>query len=463
MSLLLDAANSIRDMNAPMNKGNISVTPDTRTGGNNVQDPYLSGYEGADASNSTTGKTDIQQGKALTTVPNAVPFNPSMSDMSGNNTRSYINIGTTAASTGSTLLKAAGKYLENSTLTSYGNTLGNAAGVAGLALSAYDIASGKANSQTYANLGSTAARQAIPYVAKAATSAGYTALGSGLSAIGSAVNIAMPYYALAKAGGMVINSITANNPDLKPTPFGRLGGSLEEPLAVEQYWAKEAARNGIGTPERNEAVATMNPLEVGGWIQDTTDKALNTVTGSVYGAGQVYDTLAKGDKSSVDVLTGGASGVFRIGKSTEDTARGGAAILTGGLSEIGCFEAGTPITMADGSIKKVEEIAIYDECEKGGIVTGTGIVLAEKVYNYKGIMVTGTHAVYENGAWVRIKDSKEARPVIIDEPIKVYVVNNLNHALMINGILFADYGEVTDSEDMTAQERLDYLNEHCRI
>ncbi len=52
----------------------------------------------------------------------------------------------------------------------------------------------------------------------------------------------------------------------------------------------------------------------------------------------------------------------------------------------------------------------------------------------------------------------EAEEIVLDSPVIVYIVNNAAHRLIINGIEFADYGEVTDSNDMTMQERLDYLN-----
>jgi hypothetical protein len=41
-----------------------------------------------------------------------------------------------------------------------------------------------------------------------------------------------------------------------------------------------------------------------------------------------------------------------------------------------------------------------------------------------------------------------------------YTVNNDKHRLVINGITFADFGEVTGSEDMTADQRLLFLNRH---
>jgi len=139
----------------------------------------------------------------------------------------------------------------------------------------------------------------------------------------------------------------------------------------------------------------------------------------------------------------------------------GAAILSGGLSEIFCFAEGTPITMADGTTKPVEQIDLFDVCEGGGMVNGKGVVIAEDIYDYEGVMVTGGHAVYEDNKWIRVKDSEKSILVALEEPIKVYIVNNEEHVLIINDIIFADYGEVTDSENMTADERLAYLNDNC--
>jgi hypothetical protein len=117
--------------------------------------------------------------------------------------------------------------------------------------------------------------------------------------------------------------------------------------------------------------------------------------------------------------------------------------------------------MADGTTKPVEQIDLFDVCEGGGMVNGKGVVIAEDIYDYEGVMVTGGHAVYEDNKWIRVKDSEKSILVALEEPIKVYIVNNEEHVLIINDIIFADYGEVTDSENMTADERLAYLNDNC--
>lgn len=98
--------------------------------------------------------------------------------------------------------------------------------------------------------------------AEAAGSA-FGTVGGALGSIASGVSIAAPYYALAKAGGMGINAIVANNPQFQNTPFSRLGGSLTEPLNVEGYWANELADIGIGNSTINSTIAAiLNPV---GW------------------------------------------------------------------------------------------------------------------------------------------------------------------------------------------------------
>jgi len=131
--------------------------------------------------------------------------------------------------------------------------------------------------------------------------------------------------------------------------------------------------------------------------------------------------------------------------------------------EMFCFLAGTPIIMADGTIKPVEEIDLLDDCYGGGVVNAKGVTLAEDIYDYEGVGVTGSHAVYEDGVWIRVKDSQKGKYTPPAEAQKVYIINNMRHQLRVNDIIFADYGEVTDSDDMTSQERLDYLNEYCRF
>ena len=116
-----------------------------------------------------------------------------------------------------------------------------------------------------------------------------------------------------------------------------------------------------------------------------------------------------------------------------------------GSDNDGCFVKGTPITMKDGSIKPVEEVDIGDEVMLGGFVFAAGRFLVDAIYDYEGIQVSGTHMVLEDGAWVRVKDSRKGK-FISDEDTIVYIFGSENRRIMINDTVFTDYFEVTEQE-----------------
>lgn len=168
-----------------------------------------------------------------------------------------------------------------------------------------------------------------------------SAVGSYATPVLSALSYAAPYYALAKAGGMAINAITDNNPWMKETPFGRLGGSLEEPLAVEDYWSGELSRHGVGNEQMWEGFNNANPLEVGGWIKNTRAKATSAITGGMsglsdfaVGLGNEFGIDPDKMKGGLSIATGGLSKIGEIGKSSEDTKDALISIASGGVSDL---------------------------------------------------------------------------------------------------------------------------------
>jgi len=123
-----------------------------------------------------------------------------------------------------------------------------------------------------------------------------------------------------------------------------------------------------------------------------------------------------------------------------------------------CFIAGTLIDLSDGSKKPIEEIDIKDELSHGGFVYGCGKSIGNEFYNYNDIIVTGSHAVYEDGYWIRVRDSRIANPV--PEPIDntVHMIACENHTHIINGILFSDYDEIDEGQSVSDNERLELKN-----
>ena len=119
----------------------------------------------------------------------------------------------------------------------------------------------------------------------------------------------------------------------------------------------------------------------------------------------------------------------------------------GGGGGNGCFLPDTPITMADGTAKPVKDVDIGDKVAKGGKVFATGKFLVNNLYDYKGIKVSGSHMVNEDGKWTRVEDSKHGKPLGDDEHI-VYVFGAENRRILINNILFTDYFEVPEQKNL---------------
>ena len=107
--------------------------------------------------------------------------------------------------------------------------------------------------------------------------------------------------------------------------------------------------------------------------------------------------------------------------------------------------------MADGSTKAIEQVDLGDNVAKGGKVFATGKFLVENLHDYKGIKVSGSHMVSEDGNWVRVEDSKHGKALGDDEHT-VYVFGAENRRILINDILFTDYFEVTDQEKLLKYE-----------
>lgn len=153
------------------------------------------------------------------------------------------------------------------------------------------------------------------------------------------------------------------------------------------------------------------------------------------------------------VKIGGAwKALFNNGVNFISTAAGfgnaeGGTSSGGGGTGGGCFMPGTMITMADGTFKAVELVDIGDEVSVGGKVFATAKFLIENLYDYKGVQVSGTHMVKEDGKWTRVENSKHGVSLGNDEAI-VYVFGSEHRRIIIDGIEFTDYFELTEQQEL---------------
>jgi hypothetical protein len=141
--------------------------------------------------------------------------------------------------------------------------------------------------------------------------------------------------------------------------------------------------------------------------------------------------------SGVDFLSSAADFGDATGNSSSGTPGSGG----------GCFLAGTPITMTDGTTKPVEQVDLRDEVAVGGYVFATGKFIIDNLYEYKGIKVSGLHMVKEDGVWMRVMDSEHGVS-LGDEEHVVYVFGSEYRRIVINGIEFTDYFEISEKEEL---------------
>lgn len=124
-----------------------------------------------------------------------------------------------------------------------------------------------------------------------------------------------------------------------------------------------------------------------------------------------------------------------------------------------CFLGNTPIAMADGTFKMVQDLKLGDITSEGGMVQGIGQAFTSQLVEYKGIFTSPNHAIFDGFEWKRAKDLKDAKIYDLDVPAIVYPIVNERHVLLShNGVVYADLVEHDDSVGMSDSEKLAVLN-----
>jgi len=195
----------------------------------------------------------------------------------------------------------------------------------------------------------------------------------------------------------------------------------------------------VGTPPINPNVTPLT--NIGSTpIGQSTLGGVGAAGGIAYGIGTAFKVKPK-ERTG---MTAGAS----IGMA----AGGPVGAVIGGVigGVLGCFLPDTEITMADGSKKKIIDVELKDNIKVGGNVFATAKFLITNLYDYKGVKVSGSHMVNENNKWIRVEDSDIAKSLGNDEHV-VYTLGTQNRRIVINNILFTDYFEIDEKEELVKQ------------
>lgn len=110
-----------------------------------------------------------------------------------------------------------------------------------------------------------------------------------------------------------------------------------------------------------------------------------------------------------------------------------------------CFDRNTEIIMKDGQICKISKLKIGDKVSGGGrVLSIMKFKHNNNLYNYKDVIVSGDHLVYDSSIWKRVSECKESKKIIFRKKY-VYCVNTEHNLLVTeNNITFSDYGETND-------------------
>lgn len=167
--------------------------------------------------------------------------------------------------------------------------------------------------------------------------------------------------------------------------------------------------------------------------------------GSAVGAG--IGTLFGGP---IGGIVGGAAGGL-VTKGVQGIAKKAKKIF--------CFDPSTMIEKENGEVVPISSLMLHDRLKDGGEVESIRVSVTPEgsMYFYEGVNVTGSHAVKEDGKWVRVEDSQAATPVPGSGIVFSLVTST--HRLFINGIEFADEHETDDYEELSIDESLARLNE----
>ena len=93
----------------------------------------------------------------------------------------------------------------------------------------------------------------------------------------------------------------------------------------------------------------------------------------------------------------------------------------------------------------------------GGRVLHRGEAAANDLYLYRGTVVSGRHAVFEDGLWLRVQDSALARRAPAAGMVTVYPVITERHLLVLPEFIAADNVEV-DEIGLSDLDRIARLN-----
>lgn len=253
------------------------------------------------------------------------------------------------------------------------------------------------------------------------------------------------------------NALTDSNASASDKALALARLTVASPIRTATSIPINTATNALDQAQNNTAqFATLGPLGLG-------MNQINNAAGFVQNAPGLQEA-SNPLYAAINPLTLPAFGATELSGAVQ-TANNVLQEVLNPISSIGnifCYVAGTPIRMDNGSYKAVDKLKMGDKLYLGGKVTGTGEVLEKVIYEYKGTKVSGNHAVFENGKFIRVKDSPLAKKVS-NKPTKVYPIVSEKHLVVTKTHIGTDFAEIEEGHNVPMDERLEKLNNDRKL
>lgn len=124
------------------------------------------------------------------------------------------------------------------------------------------------------------------------------------------------------------------------------------------------------------------------------------------------------------------------------------------LNPVACFDKDTLLMMKNGDTQSINNLKIGDVLLYDGRITSIMKLSSQGVdmYTYKGVIVSGSHYVYEENNVIQVKDSKYSQYCRDYTEKEIYCINTESKQLHINGITFADYDDLSPQDCKVLQK-----------
>ena len=266
-----------------------------------------------------------------------------------------------------------------------------------------------------------------------------------------------------QAPATIINPATAAQAGTAPTNLNAYNYQTALNTANSTQADEKAAAQAYvdalqsGADEQHAQLAAQNAAKnanIIGGITAATGPVGVAMAGAAGGANGVINAL-KNEISNPSLANTGNL----ITSQAKGVAQGASTAINDAVktvSSIFCFHPDTLVEMANGSLKLIHKIRVGDET-RGGLVLATTRGIGNGFYWYNGVLVTGKHAVKEDGIWVRVENSKKAQQFKYLTEVVCNLVTE-KHRIWVNGIEFSDEHENDNYENLNLQDSLDALN-----